>query len=126
MMSLSRVMQLTAVAVSVGALSGCGGDSSEPGQVLLTCDVPMVPDATGTSCVAPPPISCKAPKFPDANNESCIVGYNPDLPLPIATPTADQAVIYYNRIKDKDNSGSNPNYPGFKLHTWNNDTCDKS
>ena len=124
MMRLSRIMQLTAVAISVGALSGCGGDSSEPGQVLLTCDVPMVPDAMGTSCVAPPPISCKAPKFPDANNESCIVGYNPELPLPVATPTADQAVLYYNRIKDKDNSASNPNYPGFKLHTWNNDTCD--
>lgn len=64
MLSISNLIKLSALALSMTLLSACGGsDSSEPGKVLLTCDVPMVPDATGTSCVAPTPISCKAPKF---------------------------------------------------------------
>lgn len=125
MMSISRVVKLCAVAASIATLAGCGGgDSSEPGEVLLTCNVPNIPNAAGTECVPPPPLSCPAPKFPDAKNESCIVGYNPELPEPVAYAGENQVVLYYNRIKDNDNTDSNPNYPGYKLHTWNNDTCD--
>ena len=125
MKSISKVIKLSAAAASLAALAGCGGgDSSEPGEVLLTCNVPNIPNAAGTECVPPPPLSCPAPKFPDAKNESCIVGYNPELPEPVAYAGENQAVLYYNRIKDNDNSDSNPNYPGYKLHTWNNDTCD--
>ncbi|PMG44426.1 pullulanase-type alpha-1,6-glucosidase [Shewanella sp. 10N.286.52.B9] len=124
MMSISRIMKLSAVAVSLATLAGCGGDSSEPGDVLLTCNVPNIPNAAGTECVPPPPLSCPAPKFPDANNESCIVGYNPDLPEPVVYAAENQAVLYYNRIKDNNNTDSNTEYPGYKLHTWNNDTCD--
>jgi len=115
---------ISVFALSMATLMGCGGDSSAPGEVLLTCNVPNVPNAAGTECVAPPPLSCPAPKFPDAKNESCIVGYNSELPMPVVLAGPNQAVLYYNRIKDKDNSSSNPNYPGYKLHTWNNDTCD--
>jgi pullulanase len=124
MMTKSTMSMLSVLALSMTVLMGCGGDSSAPGEVLLTCNVPNVPNAAGTECVAPPPLSCPAPKFPDAKNESCIVGYNPDLPVPVVLAGPNQAVLYYNRIKDKDNSSSNPNYPGYKLHTWNNDTCD--
>ncbi|MGZ9899017.1 pullulanase-type alpha-1,6-glucosidase [Shewanella gaetbuli] len=124
MMTKATIFKLSALALSVGALAGCGSDSSEPGEVLLTCNVPNIPNAAGTECVPPPPLNCPAPKFPDAKNESCIVGYNPELPVPMVLAGENQAVLYYNRIKDKDNSDSNPNYPGYKLHTWNNDTCD--
>ena len=103
MLSMSKLIKLTAIAASLSTLAGCGGDSSEPGAVLLTCNVPNVPNAAGTSCVPPPPISCKAPKFPDAKNESCIVGYNAELPAPTVLAGPNQAVLYYNRIKDKDN-----------------------
>ncbi|MCT7943689.1 pullulanase-type alpha-1,6-glucosidase [Shewanella holmiensis] len=124
MMTKSTITTFSVFALSMTALIGCGGDSAEPGKVLLTCNVPNVPNAAGTDCVPPPPLSCPAPKFPDAKNESCIVGYNPELPLPSVLAGPNQAVLYYNRIKDKDNSNANPNYPGYKLHSWNNDTCD--
>ncbi|MCW3172263.1 pullulanase-type alpha-1,6-glucosidase [Shewanella subflava] len=124
MMTKSTITSFSVFALSMTALIGCGGDSAEPGKVLLTCNVPNVPNAAGTDCVPPPPLSCPAPKFPDAKNESCIVGYNPELPLPSVLAGPNQAVLYYNRIKDKDNSNANPNYPGYKLHSWNNDTCD--
>lgn len=125
MLSISNLIKLSALALSMTLLSACGGsDSSEPGKVLLTCDVPMVPDATGTSCVAPTPISCKAPKFPDPKNESCINGLDPSLPAPSVFPQANQAVLYYNRIKDKNNTASNAEYPKYKLHTWNDEKCD--
>ena len=124
MMTKSIMSTISVFALSMATLMGCGGDSSAPGEVLLTCNVPNVPNAAGTECVAPPPLSCPAPKFPDAKNESCIVGYNSELPMPVVLAGPNQAVLYYNRIKDKDNSSSNPNYPGYKLHTWNNDTCD--
>ncbi|WP_434928634.1 pullulanase-type alpha-1,6-glucosidase [Shewanella sp. HL-SH2] len=124
MMTKSTITTFSVFALSMTALMGCGSDSTEPGTVLLTCNVPNVPNAGGTECVPPPPLSCPAPKFPDANNESCIVGYNPDLPMPSVLAGPNQAVLYYNRIKDKDNSSGNTNYPGYKLHSWNNDTCD--
>ncbi len=76
-------------------LTACGGgDSTAPAQVLLTCNSPEVPNAAGTACVAPQPIKCKAPTFPDAKNESCVIGYNPKLPEPVVTPSAEQAVLY--------------------------------
>ncbi|QLE84096.1 DUF3372 domain-containing protein [Shewanella sp. Scap07] len=124
MMRISNSVSLLALAVSAVALSGCGGDSSEPGEVLLTCNVPMVPNAAGTSCVAPEPISCPAPTVPDENNEQCIVGADPTLPDPVFTPGDNQAVVYYNRPNDATNSANDPVYDGYKLHTWNNDECD--
>lgn len=124
MSRISNNISLLALTISALSLAGCGGDSSEPGSVLLTCNVPMVPDTAGTSCVAPEPISCPAPTVPDENNEQCIVGADPTLPAPVFTPAANQAVVYYNNVQDADNSPSDPTYDGYRLHTWNNDTCD--
>ncbi|MFS1437749.1 pullulanase-type alpha-1,6-glucosidase [Shewanella sp. 10N.286.48.A6] len=124
MMSLYRIIKLSAVTLSLTALYGCGGDSVESGEVLLTCNVPNVPNAEGTACVPPPPLSCPAPTFPDANNETCEVGLNPNLPLPSVLAGANQAVLYYHRKQDKNNTESNPKYSAYKLHTWNNDKCD--
>ncbi|WP_076542626.1 pullulanase-type alpha-1,6-glucosidase [Shewanella sp. UCD-KL21] len=124
MMSISKIIKLTAIAASITALTGCGSESSESGEVLLTCSSPNIPNATGTECVAPPAKVCKAPTFPDAKNESCIVGYNEKLPLPVVLASENQAVLYYNRLKDKNNTEKNPNYAAFRLHTWNNDACD--
>ncbi|QQX78937.1 pullulanase-type alpha-1,6-glucosidase [Shewanella sp. KX20019] len=124
MLRISNNITLLALAISAASLAGCGGDSSEPGAVLLTCNVPMVPDAAGTRCVAPEPISCPAPTVPDDNNEQCVVGADPTLPAPVFTPAADQSVIYYNNVQDADNSANDPVYDGYRLHTWNNETCD--
>ncbi|WP_440877006.1 pullulanase-type alpha-1,6-glucosidase [Thalassotalea sp. PLHSN55] len=103
-------------------VSACGGgsDSGEDGQVLLTCDVPMVPNAAGTSCVAPEPIQCAAPTVPDALNETCIVGADPNAPDPEFFPSERQAVLYYNRGADADPS----EYDEYKVHNWNDPTCD--
>ncbi|MDO6619885.1 alpha-1,6-glucosidase domain-containing protein [Shewanella sp. 6_MG-2023] len=123
MMSISKIIKLTAVAASITALTGCGSESSEPGEVLLTCSSPNIPNSTGTECVAPPAKVCKAPTFPDAKNEACIVGYNDSLPLPVVLAGENQAVLYYNRLKDNNNTETNPNYSAYRLHTWNNDAC---
>jgi pullulanase len=106
-------------------LASCGGSEVKSGQTLLTCDVPMVPDVTGTSCVAPEPIQCAAPTVPDALNEKCVVGVDPNAPAPVYFPAEDEAVLYFNRVTaGADNSPSDPAYDGYKLHTWNNATCD--
>ncbi|MBT1446366.1 pullulanase-type alpha-1,6-glucosidase [Shewanella sp. JM162201] len=124
MLSKTNLFRLCAVLLGALVLGGCGSDSSEPGKVLLTCDVPMVPDASGTQCVAPPPIKCTPPTVPDAKNEQCVVGADPTLPDPVYFPAADEAVLYYNRPKDASNTPNDPVYNGYRLHTWNSDSCD--
>ncbi|GAA0857432.1 alpha-1,6-glucosidase domain-containing protein [Aliiglaciecola litoralis] len=106
-------------------LAGCGGADVKSGSnTLLTCSVPNVPNSTGTECVAPPPIQCDAPTVPNETNDACVVGADPSLPAPVATPTADQAVLYYNRAAvGADNSSGDPSYEGYRLHTWSNDAC---
>lgn len=99
-------------------LVGCGsGDDVKSGQVLLTCNVPQVPNETGTQCVDPEPIECAAPTVPDEKNESCIVGADPTLPDPVVFPGDNEAILFYNRVTDA-------NYEGYRLHSWNNDVCD--
>ena len=117
----SAMVKLFTVALFSLILTACGGsDSTESGQTLLTCDVPMVPDAAGNVCVAPEPIQCDAPTVPDALNETCIVGVNPDAPDPVFFPSENQAVLYYNRGEDADPS----EYSEYKVHNWNDPTCD--
>ncbi|MEI8647218.1 hypothetical protein P4S73_03475 [Paraglaciecola sp. Hal342] len=94
-----------AISISLFSLSGCGGSGSEPGTTLLTCSVPNVPDASGTSCAAPEPISCAPPTVPDALNESCVVGADPSAPAPMASAAMDEAVLYFNLAEKRaDNS----------------------
>ncbi|HEX5791861.1 MAG TPA: pullulanase-associated domain-containing protein, partial [Rheinheimera sp.] len=114
---ITKMLKLSALLLAAQLLASCGStDSTEPGDVLLTCNVPQIPDATGTSCIDPPPIKCKKPSFPSANNESCIIGYDPNAPEPDVMAGANQAVLYYKR--------SDGNYTGWILHTWNNESCD--
>ena len=118
MLNQYSLIRLMAVALFSLVLSACGGgsDATEPGQVLLSCDVPMVPDAAGASCIAPEPIQCAAPTVPDALNESCIVGVDPEAAIPVFFPAENQAVLYYNRTDE--------NYAEYKVHNWNDTTCD--
>lgn len=125
MFTRTNSLPLMAISISLFSLSGCGGSGSEPGTTLLTCSVPNVPDASGTSCVAPEPISCAPPTVPDALNESCVVGADPSAPAPMASAAMDEAVLYFNLAeKGADNSPNDETYTGYRLHTWNNDTCD--
>ncbi|NDW15525.1 DUF3372 domain-containing protein [Alteromonas genovensis] len=121
-----RVWRLAVLIVGAFMITGCGGSDVESGtNQLLTCDVPNVPDETGTECVAPPPIACEAPTVPNETNDACVVGADPSLPMPVFTPGENQAVLYYNRAAvDADNSSNDAAYEGWRLHTWNNDTCD--
>lgn len=120
----SLVSKFTLIFV-VLLLTACGGSDIEPGDTLLTCNVPNVPNAAGSACVPPPPISCPAPTVPNASNDACVVGFNENLPDPVFAPSAQQAVLYYNRADvDADNSANDKAYEGWRLHTWNNDACD--
>ncbi|MCC5853159.1 MAG: DUF3372 domain-containing protein, partial [Alkalimonas sp.] len=114
---IKQSLKLAASALLLLLLSACGGDSTEQGQVMLTCAVPQIPDAAGTACIDPPPIQCPSPTVPDAMNESCVVGADPNAPDPVIFPNENQAVLFYKRPQDG-------NYDGWRLHTWNNDACD--
>lgn len=118
MLNRKIMLQLLTAGLLLLGVSGCGGggDSIEPGQQLLTCNVPQVPNAAGTACVNPVPIKCPAPTVPDAKNESCVIGVDPTAPEPSVMASAGQAVLYFKR--------ADGNYDGFKLHTWNNEACD--
>ncbi len=117
MFSQKSVLRIIVLALLSIVLSACGGsDSVEPGQELLSCDVPMVSDAAGTSCIAPEPIDCPAPTVPDALNESCVVGIDPNAPDPIIFPGENQALLFYNRADGE--------YDEYKVHNWNDPTCD--
>lgn len=117
-MNSFSLIKLSTLALAVQLLAACGGtDSTEPGEVLLTCNVPQIPDASGSSCIDPPPIFCPAPTVPDAANESCVIGKDPNAPDPVVFAGANQAVLFYKRPQDGV-------YEGYRLHTWNNETCD--
>ncbi|RVU31862.1 pullulanase-type alpha-1,6-glucosidase [Rheinheimera riviphila] len=117
MLNLKKILQLAMASCVLAVLAGCGGgsDSVEPGKVLLTCNVPQVPNSAGTACVAPKPIKCPAPTVPDARNESCVIGVDPTAPAPVVMAGPGQAVLFYKR--------ADGNYNGYKLHTWNDETC---
>ena len=118
MSTTTKMLKLGSLLLAAHMLAACGaGDSTEPGDVLLTCNVPQIPDAAGTECIDPPPIYCPAPTVPDAANESCIIGKNPDAPAPTVMAGANEAVLFYKRPQDGV-------YTGYRLHTWNNETCD--
>jgi pullulanase-type alpha-1,6-glucosidase len=125
MVNVRRSLGIVAIVLSALVLSACGGSDVKSGVEALSCNVPQIPNAGGTECVAPPAIVCIAPTVPNAANDGCEVGFNPDLAAPVFTPAADQAVLYYNRnAVDADNSSNDPAYNGWRLHTWSNDACD--
>jgi len=126
MFSTTKLVQLLAMVLITMVLTACGGGSTvKSGTSLLTCNVPMVPNALGTTCVAPKPIQCAPPTVPDALNEQCIVAADPNAPAPVYFPAADEAVLYYNRSAvGANNTANDPSYQGYRLHTWNDATCD--
>lgn len=127
MFSLHRILAISMLVLCLILLSGCGGSSDvESGSNdLLTCELPNVPNAAGTSCEPPPPIECDSPTVPNETNDACVVGADPNAPDPVFFPGENQAVLYYNRAAvDADNSSNDPAYDGWRLHTWNNDACD--
>ncbi|WAJ70876.1 alpha-1,6-glucosidase domain-containing protein [Catenovulum adriaticum] len=117
-MKLNQHFSILPLAAFVSmSLVSCGeSEDIQSGAVLLTCDTPMVANAAGTECVAPEAKVCPFPSVPDATNEVCVTGPNPEIGLPAITPNESQAILYYNRGAD--------DYNGWKLHTWNNETCD--
>lgn len=125
MFTPSELAKMLLVTLFTLALSACGGSNDvESGAVLLTCDVPMIPDATGNSCVAPPPIACEAPTVPDALNEKCEVGVDPNAPVPVYFPAENEAVLYFNRAATgANNEPDDPAYVGYRVHSWNDATC---
>ena len=126
MLTKLRVWRAALLVIGGLTLAGCGGSGVESGtNDLLTCSVPNVPNEAGTACEPPPPIQCEAPLVPNETNDACEAGADPELPAPIFTPSSNQAVLYYNRADvDADNSNNDPAYEGWRLHTWNNDSCD--
>ena len=113
-----KAFGIFAIVLSAFVLSACGGGSDiESGtNQLLTCDVPDVPNASGTTCVPPPPISCPAPTVPNETNDACVVGADPSLPMPVFFPADDQAVLYYNRLTaGADNSSNDASYEGWRI-----------
>ena len=126
MFTIRKAMSVVTLLLAVMILSACGGSDVESGtNQLLTCDVPNIPNDSGTACVPPPPIVCPAPTVPNEDNNACVVGADPSLPDPVFFPSDDQAVLYYNRAAAADFGGQNDaTYEGWRLHTWNNDTCD--
>ncbi|MFW8589453.1 alpha-1,6-glucosidase domain-containing protein [Glaciecola sp. 2405UD65-10] len=124
MVNIRKMIGITIIALSTLILSACGGSEVDSGEQIAACDVPNIYDSATQRCVAPPPIICVAPEVPNSANDACEVGYNPELADPVFTPSADQAVLYFNRnAVDADNSPNDPAYNGYKLHTWNNDEC---
>ncbi|MBT8449943.1 MAG: DUF3372 domain-containing protein, partial [Gammaproteobacteria bacterium] len=121
--TLTSPLHIMMVLMTLLFLAGCGGGSDvDPGAKLLTCDLPLIPDATGSSCVEPPPLACPAPTVPNETNDACVVGADPNAPEPVVFPGDNQAILFYNRIQD---GTSDPNaYDGWRLHTWSNAACD--
>ena len=124
MASYSKFTNLFAFLIIVMTMLGCSDDSVDQGEELLTCMAPLVPDSAGQSCVAPVAISCPVPLVPNAFNDGCEIGLDPNAPTPTVFPGANQAVLYYNRAnRGATNEADDPQYNGYVLHTWNDDTC---
>lgn len=128
MLNKQLLKQLLTATLLSSALTACGDadDAIDAGSQLLTCDIPNIPNADGSACVAPPPIECPVPKVPDENNEACIIGFNPDAPAAAVMPGDNQSVLYFNL--DSSGAGAQDtraaDYDGWELHTWNNAECD--
>lgn len=125
MFKQTQIFSLILLMFSAIMLAGCGGASIESGSnQLLTCNVPMVPNESATMCVDPPPFPCDPPTVANETNDGCVVGADPTAPEPVVFPSADQAVLYYNRAaKGASNESGDVSYEGYRLHTWSNDAC---
>ncbi|TQV75627.1 DUF3372 domain-containing protein [Aliikangiella marina] len=115
---------LAALVLSISILGCDATDDIEQGQILLTCDAPLIINDAGNACVDRPPLACPAPLVANADNTECVVGADPNAPTPTVFPTENQAILYYNRPQDASNTPDDSVYDGYVLHTWNNEECD--
>ncbi|WMS86951.1 alpha-1,6-glucosidase domain-containing protein [Pleionea litopenaei] len=128
MMSFKKFTLTISLVLTLLGLTAC--DNKLAGEVLsgnelLSCDLPLIPNASGTACVAPPPLECAPPLVPNDTNTECVIGLDPNAPAPTVFPSATQAILFYNRGDiDANNSPGDPVYDGYRLHTWNNEECD--
>lgn len=120
MLSLSKLTVKIGVALLPLVLSACGGgggsSDTAPGQKLLTCNAPLVINASGTACVEPEPISCPVGQQPNEFNDGCVPFVDESLPPPSVTAGENQAILFYNR--------EDATYDNWKLHIWNGGSCD--
>lgn len=124
MFSYSKVINTLLFAAIATVMIGCSGESVDEGSALLTCDAPMVVNSTGDTCVEPQAIVCVAPLVPNAFNDGCEVGADPNAPMPTIFAGENEAILFYNRAnRGATNEPGDPQYNGYVLHTWNNDTC---
>ncbi len=124
MSSYTKLLKLFSLLFVVIFLAGCPA-SVDPGVDLLTCDLPQIPDASGTSCIDPPPLVCPAPLVPNQDNNACVAGVDPNAPAPSVFPGDNQAILFYNRANQgAANTPGDPTYDRWKLHNWNSDSCD--
>lgn len=118
MLNIIQMFKLSVLLFATCLLLGCGGsESTAPGSTLLTCTLPQVPNQSNTECIDPPLFSCPKGQFPNATNDGCQIGKDPNAPIPVVMAGTDQAVLFYKRPQD----GA---YEGYRLHTWNNESCD--
>jgi pullulanase len=121
MFSVSKIMSKYAFVLVSLLLTACGGGGvsgtdTAPGQKLLTCNAPLVINATGDACVEPAPISCPAGQEPNEYNDGCVPFVDETLPPPAVSAGANQAILFYNR--------ADASYDDWKLHIWNSTACD--
>lgn len=123
-----QLFVVVSVVVTLLSLTACENPLSGEvlsGQELLSCDLPQVPNASGTQCVDPPPLQCDPPTVPNETNDACVIGRDPNAPAPTVMAGDNQAILFYNRGDvDANNSPGDPVYNGYRLHTWNNESCD--
>ena len=123
-----KITQLTlnlVLIVGLAGLAACGGSSDiDEGEVLLSCELPLIPSADGSSCVEQPPIFCEDGLVPNETNDACVAPPDPNAPPPTVMAGENEAILFYNRPQDATNETGDPVYDGYRLHTWNNETCD--
>lgn len=124
MFSFTNISNMIAVSFIAIVISACSGESIKGGEEIFTCDAPLVVNSAGDACVEPVAIECPAPLVPNAENNECVVGANPDAPEPSVFAGDNQAILFYNRPQDATNVDNDPVYEGYRLHTWNDESCD--
>ena len=125
MFSRIKIVSGVSIVACTLLISGCGSDVKSGGKLTaLSCTGSLVPNASNTECVAPPPPVCELPLVLDPELNECGLPPDPNAPPPSIFARADEAILFYNRPQDATNEANDPAYEGWKLHTWSNETCD--
>ena len=117
MFKLNSITRVSAIMMTA-TLASCGGSGDtaktpapQTNPPALTCVSPQITNPQGTSCIDPPVVmQCDAPQVLNETGDVCIN------PVPSIVAGDNEAVLYYYR--------ADGNYADWKLHAWNNDSCD--